>query len=321
MVVGGIPKLKGKTVADKKTDMKMRMDYLRTALIHEPRGHDNMFGAVLVEPAAETADFGIIFMDGEGYLNMCGHNTIAAVTIAIETGMVDIDLTKDSQQTIKLETPAGLVSARANIVDHRVESVAFQNVASFLYKKNLVINIENLGEIKYDIAFGGSFFIMVNVKQLPFSIIAENSALFSKWGKEIRIKVNQHIEVQHPDMPYINQADLVEFYEELSLSDEVVKVKNVVVFGNGQIDRSPCGTGTSAKLATLYAKNEIQIGQTLENESILGTVFKGKIIEEASEDIGFKAVIPEISGSAYITGMNHFFIDPNDPLKYGFELK
>ncbi|KRL38136.1 proline racemase [Liquorilactobacillus uvarum DSM 19971] len=320
LVISGMPPMKGSTIAEKREYMQKKYDTLRCAIMHEPRGHKNMFGAILLESTEDAADFGIIFMDSQGYLNMCGHNTIAAVTIIIETGMVDLLPQKNYQmKRITLSTPAGLVKADAEIVSNRVKSVTFKNVISFLYKRDQVLILPGIGEIYYDISFGGSFFILVDVAQMPFEIQAAEAATIIKWGLKIRNLVNNSVSIQHPVLKHIKTADLVEFYQE-NLSGEVIKVKNVVVFGNGQIDRSPCGTGTSAKIAILAAQNKLKLGQTLINESILGTKFQGKFVQRAEIAPGVAGVIPEIKGSSFITGFNRFVIDPEDPLKNGFEL-
>jgi proline racemase len=320
LVISGVPKLRGKTVAEKKQYMHDNQDQLRCALMHEPRGHDNMFGAILVEPEDERADFGIIFMDSQGYLNMCGHNTIAAVTIAIETGMVTLENPNLAEKKVILDTPAGLVPAIAEVKNQKVQSVAFQNVASFLYLRDQTLMVPGLGELTVDIAFGGSFFLLVSAKQMPFTIQASEIQNITNWGLLLRKLVNQTIAVQHPTLAHIQRVDLVEFYEE-KLSGEVVQVKNVVVFGDGQIDRSPCGTGTSAKIATLAAKGQLALGQKVVNESILGTKFTGRFVKHVQVSAGQAGVIPEIRGRAFITGFNRFIMDPEDPLKNGFELK
>ena len=315
IVVGGLPNIKGNTMAEKKEYLEKNLDYLRTAIMLEPRGHNDMFGAIITQPCDPTADFGIIFMDGGGYLNMCGHGSIGAITVAIETGMIDM---VEPITNVRIETPAGIIEAEAKIVNGKVKEVSFVNVPAFLYKRDCEIEMGTYGKIKFDIAFGGSFFAIVHAKQFGIKIEPQNAQLLNNIGMEMREIVNREICVQHPILDHIKTVDLVEIYDNPTHKD--ANYKNVVVFGQGQLDRCPCGTGTSAKLATLYAKGEIKEGEDFIYESILGTLFKGKIV--GFDKVGkFDAVIPEITASAYITGFNHFVIDDDDPVKYGFILK
>jgi len=315
VVVGGVPNIPGKTLPEKKAYLEKNMDYLRKAIMHEPRGHNDMFGSILVQPVSDEADIGIIFMDGGGYLNMCGHGTIGASTIAVETGMVP---KVEPYTELTLEAPAGLVKVRATVENGKVKEITFRNVPAFLYKQDVKINVPEIGEITLDISFGGSFFAIVDAKQLGVKIVPENATKLKDIGLKIRDIVNKEIEIQHPTLEHIKTVDLVEIYDEPTNPEATLK--NVVIFGEGQVDRSPCGTGTSAKLATLYAKGKIKEGELFVYESIIGTMFKGRVV--GTTKVGdFDAVIPEITGSAYITGFNTFVIDEDDPMKYGFSLK
>lgn len=315
VVIGGVPNIPGKTLPEKKAYLEKHMDYLRRAIMHEPRGHNDMFGSILVQPVSDEADIGIIFMDGGGYLNMCGHGTIGASTIAIESGMVP---KVEPYTELTLEAPAGLIRVKAAIENGRVKEVSFRNVPAFLYKEDVKINVPEIGEITLDIAFGGSFFAIVDAKQLGIKITPENATKLKDIGLKIRDIVNKEIKVQHPTLDHIKTVDLVEIYDEPTNPEATLK--NVVVFGEGQVDRSPCGTGTSAKMATLFAKGKLKEGELFVYESIIGTMFKGRVV--GTTKVGdFDAVIPEITGSAYITGFNTFVIDEDDPMKYGFCLK
>ncbi|MGY3765500.1 proline racemase family protein [Vagococcus vulneris] len=317
LVIGGVTKFPGKTMAEKKELLATKRDYLRTEIMHEPRGHNEMFGAFICEPVHDEADYGIIFMDAGGYLNMCGHNTIAAMTAAVETGWVDVE-PGQREVAVKQDTPAGLVNGVVKLrEDFCVESVAFENVESFLYKEGVKIQVPDFGEVTVDISFGGSFFALVPAADLGIAIEPENATKLSEIGIKIRDAVNEQIEIQHPTLEHIKTVDLVEIYG--PAKNPKATYQNVVIFGDGQVDRSPCGTGTSAKLATLYAKGQMNVGDTFVYESILGTMFGGEIVKE-TEVGGYKAIIPRISGSAYINGFNTFLIDPTDPLKDGFVL-
>ncbi len=315
VIIGGIPKIPGNTMAEKKTYLETKMDRIRTAVMLEPRGHNDMFGSIITAPIDQDADFGIIFMDSGGYLNMCGHGSIGAMTIAVETGMVEPvePITK-----ILMETPAGLIKGEVAVESGRAREVSIVNVPSFLYEQDFVIQVPEIGQVNIDIAFGGSFFAIVSARQLNLSVDPENSRRLKEVGLVIRDIVNSRIKVSHPKMPHINTVDLVEIYDEPTHPQ--ADFKNVVIFGKGNIDRSSCGTGTSAKMATLHARGKLGIGQEFVYESILGTLFKGKILEE-TQVCDYKAIIPQITASAYITGFNHFVIDEDDPFKYGFLLK
>ena len=315
VVVGGIPKIPGKSMPEKKEWLESRMDYLRTALMLEPRGHNDMFGAILTSPTTEEADYGIIFMDGGGYLNMCGHGTIGAMTVAVETGMVEVTepITKIVQ-----EAPAGMIHGEVLVEGDKAKAVSFQNVPSFLYKQDQEVELPEYGRIRFDISFGGSFFAIVKAEQVGLSIVPENAEKLKALGIALRDIINREIPVMHPTLSHIHTVDLVEWWSETETKGATLK--NCVVFGKGQVDRSPCGTGTSAKMATLFARGELKIGEPFYYESILGTIFEGKILDTAKVG-GYDAVIPQITGSAYITAFNHFVMEKNDPLKYGFVLE
>jgi proline racemase len=214
-----------------------------------------------------------------------------------------------------MESPAGIIKARVKVENGKAKEVSITNVPSFLYKQDVVIDIPNMGKATLDIAFGGSFFAIIDAKQLGVKVETSQSDQLINLGLQIRDIVNHTVKVQHPEKPHINSVDLVEIFDEASNPE--AHYKNAVIFGQGQLDRSPCGTGTSAKLATLYTKGYLKDDDDFIYESITGTMFKGRVV--GHEKVGpFDAIIPEITGSAYITGFNHFVIDPEDPLKYGF---
>lgn len=315
IITGGIPKIPGKTMADKKDYLEKHMDEVRTAVMHEPRGHNDMFGSIITAPVNDEADFGIIFMDGGGYLNMCGHGSIGAVTVAIETGMVPM---VEPVTHVVMDTPAGIVKAQASVINGKVKEVSIVNVPAFLYKRDVKVSVPELGEITFDIAFGGSFFALIHAKQLGLKVEPKNTNKLTELSLKIRDIINSTVELQHPTLSHIKTVDLIEIYDEPTHPD--ADYKNVVIFGQGQVDRSPCGTGTSAKMATLYGKGELKEGELFVYESILGTLFKGRIVGKSTAG-EYDAIIPEITGSAYITGFNQFVIDPEDPVAYGFVLK
>lgn len=315
IVVGGIPNIKGNTMPEKKQYLEDHLDHIRTAIMLEPRGHNDMFGSVMTQPCDPDADFGIIFMDGGGYLNMCGHGSIGAMTVAVETGVVPME---EPVTKVVMEAPAGIIKGDVKVENGKVQSVSIFNVPAFLYKKDQEVELPGVGKVKFDISFGGSFFAIVHASQLGLKIEPKNAAKLTDMAMELRDIINKEIEIQHPTLEHIKTVDLVEIWDEPT--NEKATYKNVVIFGQGQVDRSPCGTGTSAKLATLHARGELKEGEKFVYESILGTLFEGEIV--GTTKVGeFDAVLPKITGSAYMTGFNNFLIDEDDPVKYGFILK
>lgn len=314
IIIGGLPLIPGDTMANKKKYLEENMDYIRTMTMNEPRGHSNMFGAIITQPTLDDVDLGIIFMDGGGYLNMCGHGTIAAATVAVETGMVVVE---EPYTEIVLETPAGVVKTRVRVKDGKAKSVSFKNVASFLYKRDQSLEFPGLGRVKFDIAFGGSFFAIIKDSELKLEIDTKNINIITERAMKLMEIINENISLEHPVQKHIRSVDLIEIYGEAKSPG--ADFQNVVVFGAGQVDRSPCGTGTSAKMASLYAKGLLEIKEDFVYESIISTKFTGRILEETK--VGdFKAIIPEVTGSAFITGFNHLVVDDEDPIKYGFLL-
>lgn len=311
IILQGFPKLQGKTMMERKKFLEKNYDHYRTALILEPRGHRDMFGAVVTEPISREADLGVIFMDSGGYLNMCGHGSIGTATVAVETGLVQI---VEPYTNVVLETPSGIIRAKVKVESGRAVEVSILNVPAFLYKEDLEIKLETYGNVQFDIAFGGSFFVLVDTEKMGIKIEQNNLPLLTELGMKLRKKINESIEITHPYLD-ITTVDLVEFYG-MSHNPEA-NLKNVVIFGDAQVDRSPCGTGTSAKLAHLYEKGKIGIGEEFVYESITGSIFKGMATKEI-EICGRKAIIPQITGSAYITGLNKLILNNYDPHEYGF---
>ncbi len=310
IVTGGMPELQGNTMMEKKKDCQKQWDHIRKALMHEPRGHRDMFGAILTPPVHKEAHTGVVFMDTKSYLNMCGHGTIGVSTALVETGIVPA---REPYTEVVLDAPSGLIRARVRVENGRVQDVSFRNVPSFLYLENQTSDIDEYLTIRYDIAFGGQFFALVDARQLGLEIAPAHVQEFVNIGTSLLRQINAERTMQHPTLP-ITTVDLVEFY---GAGDDESDMKNIVVFGQRQADRSPCGTGTCAKLAVLHARGEIAVGESLTNESFIGSHLRGKIVETTK--IGeFDAIVPEITGSAYLTGFGRYLIDPEDPFAYGF---
>lgn len=311
IVTGGVPRIIGNTMMEKKKYMEKNLDWLRNVLMNEPRGHRDMFGAVFTDPCSDSCDLGVIFMESNGYLNMCGHGTIAAITTAVNIGVVE------AKEIINIDTPAGIVKCKVKIEQDKVKEVTFVNVPSFVYIENEKIFVEGVGEVNIDIVFGGSFFGIVDAQQFGLSLISKEQQEIINLGLLIKKAANAQIRVEHPTNKEINKIDLIEF--SLKSEKNEVDYRNTVVFGNGQIDRSPCGTGTCAKMALLYQQQKLKIAQPFIHESIIGSKFKGAVLHECK--VGpYKAIVPEITGLAWITGMHQFVIDKEDPYNVGFTL-
>ncbi|WP_221568373.1 proline racemase family protein [Alkalihalobacillus sp. TS-13] len=312
IINGGLLKLKGKTVAEQRDYMAEHYVWLRNALIQEPRGHRDMFGAVLLPPTSDDIDFGVIYMDNSNFLNMCGHATIGVATAIVEMGLVEVN---GPEVELVLETPAGLVYPRVKIENGRVESVSFKNVPGFLEQRDVPIDAGELGTVTVDISYGGNYFAWVDVDQVGEVIHVSNGSQLKKFAKIIKDHVNSQVKVQHPTKPYINKVDIVTFYGKPTIPD--ADYKNVHVFSDRQADRSPGGTGTTAMVARMVGRDEMKIGEQVVCEGFVGGKFIGKALKHVK--VGDQdAVITEITGSAFITGFQNILIDPNDPFKHGF---
>jgi len=315
IILSGFPEIKGNTILAKRNYVKENLDHLRTALIFEPRGHDDMYGCIITPPVTEDADFGVIFMHNEGYSTMCGHAIIALTKVAIQSGMIEKTA---PVTTINIDTPAGLVTTYAKINNGKIGSTYFHNVPSFVLSKNQQILIAELGTITFDIAFGGAFYAFVNADDLGITMTENNYRDLIEKGMLIKNAVMQNFEITHPFESELNFLYGTIFYGK-SLTQEADS-RNVCIFANGEVDRSPTGTGVSARMALLYEKDEIKLNESMIIESIIGTKFTCKTTKEIDYG-GYNAVIPEVEGKAYITGKNEFTIDPDDPLKNGFILR
>lgn len=314
VIVGGFPEVEGATMMEKKLNLQTYYDFLRKAVMNEPRGHRGMFGAVLLKPTRSDADLGVVFMDSGGYLNMCGHGSIGVTAVALRLGLVPI---REPVTEIAIEAPTGLVHTRAAVQDGKIQSISLKNVPAFLFAGDVTVKVPSLGPVKLDIAFGGNFFAIVDSVPIGLELTPGNAEKIIEYGSTIRETVNREIKVQHPEIEEIHSVDLVEFYGPSDNSKATLK--NCVFFGKDQIDRSPCGTGTSAKMAVLHAKHKLGVGEEFLHESILGTLFRGKILSETT--VGpFPAIVPEITGNAYVTGRNTLIFDEADPFRFGFEL-
>lgn len=313
-VISGLPKLSGTTMGEKMLQMKDEYDWIRTFLMYEPRGHDVMSGALIVDPCHPDADVGVIYIETGGYLPMCGHDTIGLCTALVETGMIPVT---EPVTTLKLDTPAGLVEVDIQVEGGKAKEVSFVNIPAFLYQQDLTVEVEGIGTVTCDIAYGGNFYAITDARKLHLELTPANASAIVDTAVTIRKAINQAVEIVHPEKPFIRGLTHVEFYT--TPDNPGADVKNTVVVPPGGIDRSPCGTGTSAKLATLYAKGEIGIDEPFVHESIVGSLFTGSVLR-STEEGGLPAVITRIAGSAWLMGKHTIFYNPEDELANGFLL-
>lgn len=316
VVTSGFPPIYGRTMLEKRSYVMEHLDHCRKFLMREPRGHDGMYGAILTSPVTPDGDIGVLFMDNGGMGTMCGHGTIGVTKVLFETGMFP---SQEGINTLKIDAPAGRVTAYADFRNGRVDSVFFHNVPSFMYRSDLEIPVAGVGGVLVDICFGGAFYIFVPAASLGLEIVPEMTTVIVKRAMEIRDTVGRVVETIHPTEPGINWIYGTVLTTPPEVCGDRVTTKNVCVFGESEVDRSPCGTGTSARMAQLSARGILKPGMTFENHSIIDTVFEG-VITEKTNVADFDAIIPRISGNAYITGFTQMVLEPEDSLPEGFRL-
>jgi trans-L-3-hydroxyproline dehydratase len=315
IITGGLPELPGATILARRRYMRAHFDHIRRALMWEPRGHYNMYGCVLTPPVTPEAHLGVLFMHNEGYSTMCGHGVIALVTTLLETGALPA---AGPQTPVNLDTPAGLVRAVAHLDGRgRVERVAFRNVPSFLYAADVALDVPGYGAVTTDVAFGGAFYAVLPAARVGLRVVRDQTPALVAAGEAVKRAVNAALPIKHPFEP-----DLGFLYGTILTGppeDPRHHSRNICVFANAEVDRSPTGTGVSARLALHHARGELATGEPIMIESILGAagVFGGRVVGQ--EQVGpHAAVVPEVSGTAFITGRHEFLIDPADALGQGF---
>ena len=312
VIIEGYPVIEGDTILEKREFVKENFDHLRKGLMLEPRGHSDMYGAIITESTTPDGDLGVIFTHNDGYSSMCGHGVIALTKVVLETGMLE------EKDKIKIDTPAGRVESIPKLKDGKVEEITFVNVPSFVYKTNLNIETHRYGKITFDIAFGGAFYAYLSAKEIGLEIDRKNHDEFVKAGRKIKQKIKKKFEIEHPYEDDLGFLYGVIFVGPPTNSEN--HSSNVCVFADGEVDRSPTGTGVSGRAALHHSKGDISENEEIVIESILGTIFKVEIVETTKYG-DFDAVIPKVTGSAHITGKSEFYFDPNDPLRYGFKLR
>jgi proline racemase len=311
VVTGGVGVVPGATMNDRRLHFIEHLDHIRRLLVNEPRGHAAMSGAILQPPTRPDADWGVLYVEVSGCLPMCGHGTIGVATVLVETGMVEV---VEPVTTIRLDTPAGLVIARVAVSDGHADAVTLENVPSYCVRLDERIEVPELGSVPYSLAFGGNFYAMVHLDDvgLPFDRAHQQEILHA--GLAIMRAVNEQAPPRHPEIDGVDHCHHVEF---LAPDSTAKHSRHAMAIHPGWFDRSPCGTGTSARMAELWARGELPLHQDFLNESFIGSRFTGRLVAETSV-AGIPAVVPTITGRAWVTGIGQYLLDPTDPFPTGF---
>jgi proline racemase len=313
LLVGGVGNLPGTTMQTKKEHFETHFDAIRRLLTREPRGHRGIMAAVVTDPVSPKGDFGLFYMDARRYPYLCGHATIGAVATLIETGALEA---VDGDTVVTVDTPSGPLDAHTRIRSGRVASVAIDMVPSFVFETHRKLDVPNFGSVSVDLVCVGGFFAMVSARSVGIELTAANSPRLIPLGMAVIEAANRACDVYHPLRPEVRSVDVTEFYDQ---DPETGVGRSAVIYGESHMDRSPCGTGTTAKMTLLHHHKELKPGQVYRNAGPLGTVFEGRIVNTLS--IGeFDGIIGQIRGNAQITGCHQFVVDEADPLPEGFLL-
>jgi len=316
LVVGGLPKIEGNNITEKSKFFEDNYDYLRTTLTAEPRAHKAMHAFILCPPSTDEADFGVIIVCALGYLGMCGHGLIGTVASVIEAGIVKA---VEPVTHLAVETPSGLMKVRADVCDGKVQGVTFRNQPSFVYAQDLEIEVDKYGKLTVDVAYGGIWYVVVDVEQLGLEISVENLKDFSEANNLVLQAVNASISAEHPQLGPAGQIPQMVFMG--PARNPEANGMNLITSEALGYDRSPCGTGSSAKMAVLHAKGKLKLNEEYVHESgTTGSLFRSRLIEETKVG-SIDAVVPEITGFTHITGINFLIIDPRDSLRHGFYIE
>ncbi|WP_022884550.1 proline racemase family protein [Glaciibacter superstes] len=312
VVTGGVGVIPGATMNEKRLYFMEHLDDIRLLLMNEPRGHAAMSGAILQPSTRPDAEWGVVYIEVSGCLPMCGHGTIGVATVLVETGMVEV---VEPVTEIRLDTPAGLVIARVAVSDGHADSVTIENVPSFSVRLDDTVDVPGYGTIGYSLAFGGNFYAMVDLDAigLPFHRSAQQA--ISAAGLAIMEAINETNPPRHPFIDGVDHCHHVEFIAPGSTAEHS---RHAMAIYPGWFDRSPCGTGTSARMAELWARGELALDTDFVNESFIGSRFTGRLIRETTVD-GIPAVVPTITGRAWVTGIGQYLLDPSDPFPTGFQ--
>ena len=313
VVTGGVGVIPGATMLERKLHFERELDDLRLLLMREPRGHSAMSGAILQPPTRPDADWGVLFIEVSGLLPMCGHGTIGVATVLVETGMVEVT---EPETLIRLDVPAGLVEARVRVENGRAQSVTIRNVPSFLHARDQVVDVPGYGRLTYDMAFGGNFYAITPAADAGLVVDPARNAELIEAGLAVMAAINAADRPAHPGDARISGCRHVVFHEPGRDGADAVAATSI---HPGWLDRSPCGTGTSARMAQLWARGELALDTDFVNQSVIGTRFTGRLVEQTSV-AGVPAVIPTITGRAWITAMGQYLLDADDPFPAGFSL-
>ena len=316
VITGGVGVVPGDTMFERRRYFVEHLDHLRTLLMYEPRGHGAMSGAILQPPTRPDADWGVLFIEVSGCLPMCGHGTMGVATVLVETGMVTVT---EPVTEIRLDTPAGPVLARVRVVDGHAESVTLRNVDSFAYELDAHIEVPGYGAVSVDVAFGGNFYAITELADLGIEFEPGDARVRQRMldaGLAIMDAVNDRIAPKHPEQPEIVGCHHVYL---TAPGSTAAQSRHAMAIHPGWFDRSPCGTGTSARMAQLHARGELDLHADFVNESIIGSRFVGRLVDETSVG-GRPAVVPTVTGRAWLTGMGQYLLDPTDPFPAGFQL-
>jgi trans-L-3-hydroxyproline dehydratase len=315
IVTAGIPHIPGATILARRRWVQEHLDHVRRALMHEPRGHADMYGCYVTPPVTPEADLGVIFMHNEGYSTMCGHGVIALAAVAVATGMVPAQA---PETRVGLDTPAGFVEAWVEWDGEQTGRTRFRNVPSFLYRRDLPITTPGFGPLTVDVAFGGAFYAYLDAAQAGLTVRPADYRALIQLGDEVKHAVEAAIPVVHPLEPELHgiYGTILDGPPAAPGADQA----NVCVFADREVDRSPTGTGTAGRVAQLWARGRLAPGQVLVNESIIGTRFTGRVLAETTV-ADLPAVIPEVAGQGFIVGFSQWVVDPRDPVAGGFFLR
>ena len=313
VVVGGVAPIPGDTMLERRDHFARELDDLRLLLMREPRGHGAMSGAILQPATRPDADWGVLFIEVSGLLPMCGHGTIGVATVLVETGMVEV---REPETVVRLDTPAGLVEARVAVEDGRARSVTLRNVPSFLHARDRAVDVPGLGRVVYDMAFGGNFYALLPAASVGLEVDPARADELIEAGLAIIAAIDAADRPVHPEDARMAGCKHVVLHAD---GRDGADARAATAIHPGWLDRSPCGTGTSARLAQLHARGALAVGEAFVNESVIGTRFTGRVAGETTVG-GRPAIVPEITGRAWITGMGQYLLDAEDPFPAGFAL-
>ncbi|MDT8377274.1 MAG: proline racemase family protein [Desulfotignum sp.] len=313
LILDGIPPLTGRTMMEKLTSFRTDHDAVRRLLTREPRGSRQVLAALVTEPVTRDSAFGLIYMDARRYPYLCGHATIGAVTTLARTGTLTL---AEGENRLGIDTPSGRMTAIALVRNGRLTSVSIQMVPTFVFATDQQIQVKGFGTIPVDLVCAGGFFAMVDTRRIDLTPTLENKKILVDLGMKIIEAANDQLTVTHPERPDVTTVDVTEFYDSVT-TDGPARGRGMVVYGESHMDRSPCGTGTAAKLALLHHQGKIELNQPYINASPLGTTFEARLMEKTR--IGdFEASVTQVSGKAWITGVHHFTLDHTDPFQQGY---